>query len=83
MNKVFPDAQAALHDVADGAVILAGGFGLSGNPENCIRELARKQVKDLTVVSNNCGTTDKGCRTTAVRPTRASASCSRRARSSG
>jgi len=60
MNKVFPDAQAALHDVADGAVILAGGFGLSGNPENCIRELARKRVKDLTIVSNNCGTTDRG-----------------------
>ncbi len=60
MNKVYPDAQAALHDVADGAVILAGGFGLSGNPENCIRELARRQVKDLTIVSNNCGTTEKG-----------------------
>jgi 3-oxoacid CoA-transferase subunit A len=60
MNKVFPDAQAALHDVADGAVILAGGFGLSGNPENCIRELARKQTKQLTIVSNNCGTTEGG-----------------------
>jgi 3-oxoacid CoA-transferase subunit A len=60
MNKVFPDAQAALHDVADGAVILAGGFGLSGNPENCIRELARRRVTNLTIVSNNCGTTDKG-----------------------
>src|SRR2546430_12653387 len=60
MNKVFPDAQAALHDVPDGAVILAGGFGLSGNPENCIRELARSQVKNLTIVSNNCGTTEKG-----------------------
>jgi 3-oxoacid CoA-transferase subunit A len=60
MNKVYPDAQAALHDVGDGAVILAGGFGLSGNPENCIRELARKQVKNLTIVSNNCGTTDQG-----------------------
>jgi 3-oxoacid CoA-transferase subunit A len=60
MNKVYPDAQTALHDVGDGAVILAGGFGLSGNPENCIRELARKQVMNLTVVSNNCGTTDKG-----------------------
>ena len=60
MNKVYPDAQAALHDVGDGAVILAGGFGLSGNPENCIRELARKRVKNLTIVSNNCGTTDKG-----------------------
>ena len=60
MNKVFPHAEAALHDVFDGAVILAGGFGLSGNPENCIRELARRRVKDLTIVSNNCGTTDKG-----------------------
>jgi 3-oxoacid CoA-transferase subunit A len=60
MNKVYPDAQAALHDIGDGAVILAGGFGLSGNPENCIRELARKQVKNLTIVSNNCGTTDQG-----------------------
>ncbi len=60
MNKVFPDAGAALHDVTDGAVILAGGFGLSGNPENCIRELARRKVMGLTIVSNNCGTTEKG-----------------------
>src|SRR3954463_12927083 len=60
MNKVYPDATAALHDVFDGATILAGGFGLSGNPENCIRELARRQTKNLTIVSNNCGTTDKG-----------------------
>lgn len=60
MNKVFPDAEAALFDVADGATILSGGFGLSGNPENCIRELARRKVAGLTIVSNNCGTTDKG-----------------------
>src|SRR5215204_5094035 len=60
MNKVYPDAQAALHDVVDGATILAGGFGLSGNPENCIRELARRNIRNLTIVSNNCGTTDKG-----------------------
>lgn len=60
MNKVYPDAQAALHDVFDGATILAGGFGLSGNPENCIRELARRRTSGLTIVSNNCGTTDKG-----------------------
>ncbi len=60
MNKVYPDAKAALEGVFDGAVILAGGFGLSGNPENCIRELARRKVKDLTIVSNNCGTTEKG-----------------------
>ncbi|MBK9029949.1 MAG: CoA transferase subunit A [Myxococcales bacterium] len=60
MNKVYADATAALHDVTDGAVILSGGFGLSGNPEHCIRELARRGVKDLTIVSNNCGTTDRG-----------------------
>jgi len=60
MNKVYADAQAALHDVFDGAVILSGGFGLSGNPENCIRELARRKVEGLTIVSNNCGTTEKG-----------------------
>jgi 3-oxoacid CoA-transferase subunit A len=60
MNKVYPDARAALHDVSDGVVILAGGFGLSGNPENCIAELARRKVMNLTIVSNNCGTTDKG-----------------------
>ncbi len=60
MNKVFPDARAALHDVSDGAIILSGGFGLSGNPENCIRELARRGVRNLTIVSNNCGTTEKG-----------------------
>jgi len=60
MNKVYPDAQAALHDVFDGATILSGGFGLSGNPENCIRELARRKVMGLTIVSNNCGTTEKG-----------------------
>jgi len=60
MNKVFADATAALHDVFDGAVILSGGFGLSGNPENCIRELARRRTAGLTIVSNNCGTTDKG-----------------------
>src|SRR5512134_19024 len=60
MNKVYAGAAEALHDLPDGAVIMSGGFGLCGNPENCIRELARKQTKDLTIVSNNCGTTDKG-----------------------
>src|SRR3954464_2866065 len=60
MNKVYADARAALHDVSDGVTILAGGFGLSGNPENCITELARRNVRDLTIVSNNCGTTEKG-----------------------
>jgi 3-oxoacid CoA-transferase subunit A len=60
MNKVYPDAQAALHDISDSTTLLVGGFGLSGNPENCITELARRKVTGLTIVSNNCGTTDKG-----------------------
>jgi 3-oxoacid CoA-transferase subunit A len=60
MNKVYPDAESALHDVFEGCTILAGGFGLSGNPENCIHELARRKIANLTIVSNNCGTTDKG-----------------------
>src|SRR5678815_4940507 len=60
MNKVYAGAAEALHDLPDGAVIMSGGFGLCGNPENCIRELARRRVCDLTIISNNCGTTEKG-----------------------
>ena len=60
MDKTFSDARAALHDLRDGATVLAGGFGLSGNPENCIRAIRELGIKDLTIVSNNCGTTDKG-----------------------
>ena len=60
MNKVYDNAEKALHDVADGAVIMSGGFGLCGNPECSIRELRRRQVKSLTIISNNCGTTELG-----------------------
>ncbi len=60
MDKVLPSAEAALHDVHDGAVIMSGGFGLCGNPENLISALHAKGVKDLTVISNNCGTTEHG-----------------------
>ena len=55
MNKVFPDAAAALHDVEDGAVIMAGGFGLCGIPENLIGALKDRGSRDLTFVSNNAG----------------------------
>lgn len=44
----------------DGATVLAGGFGLCGIPENLIKAVARHNVKDLTLVSNECGTTDYG-----------------------
>src|SRR5256885_5927574 len=60
MNKVFPDAAAAIDDLADGAVVMSGGFGLCGNPENLIAAIHAKGVKGLTVVSNNCGTTELG-----------------------
>ena len=60
MDKVYPDAKSALKDVPDGATILAGGFGLCGIPENCIAALRELGVKNLTVVSNNCGVDDFG-----------------------
>ncbi len=60
MNKIFPSADAALHDLPDGATIMVGGFGLCGNPENLIAAVNRKGVKNLVLVSNNCGTTDLG-----------------------
>jgi len=60
MNKVCKNAAEALREISDGAVLMSGGFGLCGNPENCIRELAQKGVKELTIISNNCGTTEQG-----------------------
>jgi 3-oxoacid CoA-transferase subunit A len=60
MDKTYDNAAAAIFDVEDGATILSGGFGLSGNPENLIRALHAKGTRDLTVVSNNCGTDWEG-----------------------
>ena len=56
INKVYPDAQAALDGLLrDGITIMAGGFGLCGIPEKFIDAIAASGVKDLTVISNNCG----------------------------
>ena len=55
MNKVVTSAEEAIQDVFDGASIMVGGFGLCGNPENLIRALAAKGVKNLTTISNNAG----------------------------
>jgi 3-oxoacid CoA-transferase subunit A len=60
MNKLYPSADDAIRDIPDGATIMVGGFGLSGNPENLIAALNRKGVRNLTVISNNCGTTELG-----------------------
>ncbi|MGK0360940.1 MAG: 3-oxoacid CoA-transferase subunit A [Bradymonadia bacterium] len=60
MSKILADAQAALADLFEGARIMSGGFGLCGNPENCIREIARQGTEKLTIISNNCGNAGKG-----------------------
>ena len=60
MNKIIASADEAVADIPDGATIMSGGFGLCGNPENLIDALHRKGTKDLTIVSNNCGTTELG-----------------------
>src|SRR6202790_4287459 len=55
MHKVVASAEEAIQDVFDGATIMVGGFGLCGNPENLIRALVHKGVKNLTTMSNNAG----------------------------
>jgi 3-oxoacid CoA-transferase subunit A len=60
MNKVLANAEEAIRDVKDGAVIMLGGFGLCGIPENSIAALVKKGVKNLTCISNNAGVDDFG-----------------------
>lgn len=60
MNKVISSADEAVRDIQDGAVIMVGGFGLCGIPEELIEALARKGVKNLTTISNNAGVDEYG-----------------------
>jgi len=55
MNKVFSTPLDALHDLQHDATIMIGGFGLCGIPENSIRALVEKKIKNLTCISNNAG----------------------------
>src|SRR4051794_4175851 len=56
MKKIRPNADNALEGVLfDGMTIMAGGFGLCGIPEFLIAAIRSSGVKDLTVISNNCG----------------------------
>ena len=60
MNKILASADEAVRDIPDGATLMSGGFGLCGNPENLIAALHRKGTQGLTIISNNCGTTELG-----------------------
>ena len=60
MKTVYTSFQEAVNDIFDGATLMVGGFGLCGIPENLIQALVEKGVKNLTVISNNCGIDDWG-----------------------
>jgi 3-oxoacid CoA-transferase subunit A len=60
MNKTVANADEAIKDISDNAVLMLGGFGLCGIPENSIAALVRKGVKGLTCISNNAGVDDFG-----------------------
>jgi len=60
INKVVDNAQVAVNDIPDNAVLMLGGFGLCGIPENSIQALLDKGIKGLTCISNNAGVDDFG-----------------------
>src|SRR6478735_280978 len=60
INKVFNNAEEAIADIKDGSVLMLGGFGLCGIPENCINALLKKGIRNLTCISNNAGVDDFG-----------------------
>jgi 3-oxoacid CoA-transferase subunit A len=60
LNKVVASAELAIEDLSDGARVMVGGFGLSGNPETLIRALAGSGRRELTLISNNIGNQGRG-----------------------
>src|SRR6187551_160060 len=60
MKKLLSNAEDAIADITDGAVLMLGGFGLCGIPENSIAALVKKRIKELTCISNNAGIDDFG-----------------------
>jgi len=60
LSKVVASADEAVADINDGATIMVGGFGLCGIPENLIRALVKKGVRNLTTISNNVGVDEFG-----------------------
>lgn len=60
INKVVANAEEATNGIKDGMTLMLGGFGLCGIPENCISQLVKMNVKNLTCISNNAGVDDFG-----------------------
>ena len=60
IDKTVENAEDAVKDIQDGATLMMGGFGLSGIPENCIAALLQKNIKNLTIISNNAGVDNFG-----------------------
>jgi 3-oxoacid CoA-transferase A subunit len=60
IQKTVKNADEAVADISNGAMLMMGGFGLSGIPENCITALLKKGIRDLTIVSNNAGVDEFG-----------------------
>lgn len=55
MDKTYPSADEAIADMTSGITLMSGGFGLCGNPENLIAAVHRKGIRDIDIISNNCG----------------------------
>ncbi len=60
MNKTVTNAKEAIQGISDGMTLMVGGFGLCGIPEKSIQALLESGIKNLTVISNNCGVDDFG-----------------------
>ncbi|MHA3790092.1 CoA transferase subunit A [Rhizorhabdus wittichii] len=61
MSKIYPDAHAALAGLLrSGMTICSGGFGIAGIPERLIDAICKADVRDLTIISNNCGIENVG-----------------------
>ncbi len=59
MNKIYPSVDETVEDIPDGAVIMCGGFGTTGEPEHLIDALARQGAKNLTAISNAAGSGER------------------------
>ncbi|MDG1277203.1 MULTISPECIES: CoA transferase subunit A [Algoriphagus] len=60
IDKTVKNAQVAVADIPSNCMLMMGGFGLSGIPENCISALLERDINGLTIVSNNAGVDDFG-----------------------